>query len=117
MFGVLVWWVALALAAIIAGPVLAQRWQGWQWAFAAGAMWGGIVLLVVNGFGTPLHVSRPPVLAAGFALLMTLLGCGSYWATIQLYPIYRVSIERAAWFVSVCTLVAMFFAVVTVRLL
>jgi len=47
------------------------------------------------------------MLAAGFGFLMTLFGVGSYWATIQLYPLYRVNIERAAWFVAVCTAAAL----------
>jgi len=111
------WWVVLAVVSIVGGPALTEKWLAWQWALGAAAMWGANLLLVVYGFGPPLHLSRPPVLAAAFAFLMTLLGSGSYWATTQLYPIYRVPIERAAWFVSVCTFAALLVAVATSRLL
>jgi len=115
--GVVIWWVALAVIAIVGGPTLTEQWIGWPWALGAAAVWGANLLLVVYGFGPPLHLSRPPVLAAAFALLMTILGSGSYWATTQLYPIYRVPIERAAWFVSLCTFTALVVAIVTSRLL
>ncbi len=113
---VVVWWVLLAAITVVGGPTLVEKWLGWPWALGAAALWGANVLLVVYGFGPPLHLSRPPVLAAAFAFLMTLLGSGSYWATTQLYPIYRVPIERAAWFVSVCTFAALVVAVATSRL-
>src|SRR6266850_1732703 len=71
---VVVWWVLLVVIAILGGPTLAERWLGWPWALGAAAMWGANLLLVVYGFGPPLHLSRAPVLAAAFAFLMTLLG-------------------------------------------
>jgi hypothetical protein len=80
-------------------------------------MWGLNVILLVYGIGAPFRVSRPPFLAAGFALFMTAIGSGSYWATVQLYPTYRVGIEYAAWFVAVCTAVALAMVVGTRRLM
>jgi hypothetical protein len=112
----MLWWMAIASAAIVWGPMLAERWVGWHWAFGAAAIWGANALVLIYGFGAPLHLSRPPVLAAGFAFVMTLLGSGSYWATIQLYPMYRVPIELAAWFVAMCTFVALLVAAATSRL-
>lgn len=114
---VVTWWATLLVIALVAGPSLSARWQGWGWALGAAAVWGGNLLLLAYGVGAPLRLSRPPLLAAGFAFIMTVLGSGSYWATIQLYPIYRVPIERAAWFVAVCTFVALSAAVLSRRIL
>jgi hypothetical protein len=52
-----------------------------------------------------------PILTAGFALVVTLFGLGSYWATVQISPGFRVPIERATWFVAVCACVAVMTAV------
>jgi len=101
--GVLLWWLGLGVFAALATPQLAQRWPGWPWAVASAAVWGFNLILLVYGIGPPFRVSRPPFLAASFALLMTAIGSGNYWATLQLYPAYRVDIEYAAWFVAVCT--------------
>jgi hypothetical protein len=114
--GVAAWWVVLGVAAVVEGSWLNQVWPAWRWAFGAAAVWGANAALLVYGISPPLRVSRPPVLAAGFALLMTVLGSGSYWATVQLYPLYRVGIERAAWFVAVCTMIALGAAAVTKRI-
>ncbi len=104
---VVVWWMALAAIAAWWRVELVASWPGWPWAFAAAAVWGLNVLLLVSAIGPPFRISRPPVLAVGFALLMTVFGSGSYWATIQLYPAYRAGVERAACLVAVCTGVAL----------
>jgi len=104
---VVAWWGALVVAAAWWRADLAAAWPGWPWALAAAAVWGLNGLLLVYGIGPPFRVSRPPVLATAFALLMTLFGSGSYWATLQIYPAYRVGIERAACLVAVCTGVAL----------
>jgi hypothetical protein len=116
LVAVMLWWVALGAAGAAAGPGLSLAWPAWPWAFGAAALWGVNALLVAYGIGRPLRVSRPPILAAVFALAMTVLGSGSYWATIQLYPAYRVSIERAAWLVAACTAVALAAVVAAQRL-
>ena len=82
-------------------------WPAWRFAFGAAAVWGACGLLVVQAIGASRRMTAVPVLTAGFGLLMTLFGSGSYWATTQIYPTYRVPIERAAWFVSVCMLVTL----------
>jgi len=105
-------WSALGVVAALFGPTLTAAWPEWRWAFAALAAWGVNLLLVVYGIGPPFRASRPPLLAASFAFLVTVFGLGSYWATIQLYPLYRVSIEYAAWFVATCTTVALGAAVI-----
>jgi hypothetical protein len=114
---VFAWWAMLAALAALGGSTLSTAWPAWRWAVTAAAVWGLNLLLLLYGVGPPFHISRPPLLAAGFALLMTLLGSGSYWATIQLYPWYRVGIERAACFVALCTTVALGVAVVAGRIL
>jgi len=85
------------------------------WALGAAAVWAVNLLLLRYGIGPPLRLSRAPVLAAGFALLMTLFGSGSYWATTLLYSWYRVGITRAACFVAVCTAVALAAATVVLH--
>jgi hypothetical protein len=104
---VLAWWVLLAVCVAFAPPTLTELWPAWPWAASAAAVWGVNFLLLAYAIGPPFRVSRPPILATGFALLMTLFGSGSYWATVQLYPAYRVGIERAAWFVAICTAVTL----------
>jgi hypothetical protein len=104
---VLAWWGALLLVGELAAPILTVAWPPWRWAFAAAAMWGFNLLLLVYAIGPPFGLNRPPMLTAAFALFTTLFGSGSYWATIQLYPGYRVSIERAAWLVALCTAVSL----------
>ncbi len=105
--GVVVWWVLLGSLAVLDASRLTQTWTAWPWAFGAAGVWGMNLLLLVYGIGPPFRASRPPTLAAGFALFMTVFGSGSYWATTQLYPRYRVGIEHAAWFIAVCTAVAL----------
>lgn len=97
-------WAGLAALAEAAGDSLAFWWVAWPYAWGAAAAWVAIGLVLVVGYGPPYQVSRPPYLAVGFAALMTLLGSGSYWATTQLYPQYRVPIERAAWLLAACML-------------
>lgn len=114
---VLVLWLALAAVATVFGGRLSAQWGDWPWAFAAVAVWGANLCVLVYGFPPPRRLSRAPLLAAGFAFVVTILGTGSYWATVQLYPIYRVPIEYAAWFVAVCTLVALVAALLVTRML
>ena len=114
---VVLWWAALGVIAALDGSWLDQVWPAWRWAFGAAAIWGGNAVVLAYGIGPPVRASRPPILAAGFAFAMTVLGSGSYWATLQLYPLYRVGIERAAWFVAACTMIALGAAVVTKRIL
>jgi hypothetical protein len=90
----------LALTTVVVGPTLRSAWSGWA---AAAAVWGLNLLLVVYAVGPPYRVSRPTHLVTGFAFFMTLFGSGSYWATTQIYPDYRVSIDRAALLVACCT--------------
>ena len=104
---VLAWWLALAMVAALYGPTLSEIWVGWSSAALAAAVWGLNLLMLRYGIGPPYRLSRLPVVVAGFALLMTLFGSGSYWATIQLYPGYRVGIERAALLVAVCTAITL----------
>jgi hypothetical protein len=115
LVGVLGWWAFLIVAAVVDGAALARAWPGWPFAFAAAAAWGFNVLVLAYGIQSPVQISRPPILAAGFAFLMTLFGLGCYWATIQINPGFRVGIERAAWFVSTCTGVALVTAAVLGR--
>ena len=115
--GVGAWWVLLGGIALVFGQWLDSRWSDWAWGAGAAAVWGLNVLVLVIGVGPPYVLSRPPILATAFALLMTVFGLGSYWATIQLYPLYRVGIERAAWFVAVCTFLALLVAAVGARVL
>src|SRR5205807_9113093 len=68
------------------------------------------------GIGPPFEVGRVPVLSLTFALLMTVFGCASNWATVQLYPEYRVEIERAALLVAVCTALSLVTATALLRL-
>src|SRR5207245_2834916 len=68
------------------------------------------------GIGRPFHVGRVPVLSVTFALIMSLFGSASYWATVQLYPAYRVDIERAGLMVAVCTALSMMSATAVLRL-
>src|SRR6266550_4298434 len=118
LFGaVLVWWAGLAAFGAWVPLLLAQTWPAWPWAFAAAAAWGLNLLILVFGVGPPFRVSRPPILDAGFALLLTIFGTGSYWATTQLYPGYRVGIEYAAWFVAACTTVTLSVVAITEGLL
>jgi hypothetical protein len=107
LLAVAIWWALLGAVAVLGGNAFDTSWSEWRWAFAAAAMWGANVTIVIYGLGAPFRLSRPPVLAAGIALLMTVLGSASYWATIQIYPLYRVGIERAAAFVATCTFIAL----------
>jgi len=100
-------WAALAAGAAAWGEGLTLRWAAWPYAWGAAAVWVAIGLVLATGYGPAHRWSRPPHLAAGFAALLTLFGSGSYWATTQLYPQYRVPIERAAWLVALAMLCAL----------
>src|SRR5205807_1946269 len=94
---------ALWVVASIFGERLGIVWPRWSLAFWAAAVWCVNLLLVWYGLGGSLFLSRIPLLAVVFGILMTSIGSGSYWATTVLFPRYRVDIEQAALFVAVCT--------------
>jgi len=100
-------WAALALIAGLWGAELNWSWPAWRFAFGAAALWGICWLLILRAAGPSRLMSEVPLLTGGVGLLMTLFGTGSYWATTQLYPTYRLPIEEAAWFVSCCMLVTL----------
>ena len=93
----------------MSGASLDQTWPRWRLGLGALAVWGLTALVLAYRVKGPHRLSRTPALTVLFAGLMTVLGSASYWATTQLYPLYRVNIERAALFVAVCTLVALLF--------
>lgn len=107
LLSVMLIWAILLVVAVAWGPELNESWAAWSMAFGAFAVWGVNLLLIYYGMGPPFAISRLPLLSATFALLMTIVGAGSYWATTQLFPLYRVSIERAALFVALCTMVSL----------
>src|SRR5438445_423422 len=113
---VLTWWIALAGSTALAGSILEQTWPDWWRAVLAAGVWGLNALVIYYWIGGPFHVTRIPFLSTLFALLMTVFGSGSYWATTQLYPTYRVPIELAALFVAVCTLVSLLSAGLLIRI-
>lgn len=79
-------------------------------------MWGINLLLLYYAVGPPFRVSRIAMLSVLLGFLMTVVGTGSYWATTQLFPLYRVFIERAALFVAICTLMSLVGCIAVVRL-
>ena len=113
LVGVLVFWIALAVVAVLNAEALGVAWPRWSLAFVAAAVWGLNLLLLVYAVGRPLSLSSVPFLTAGFGLAMTVFGSGNYWAATQLYPAYRAEVERAAYFVAVCTCISLI-AVATV---
>src|SRR5689334_20621923 len=96
LVGVVGLWTALAAVAGLGAGRLNSSWPSWPLAFAAAAIWGLNILLLVYGVGRPLSVSSVPFLAVAFAFAMTLVGSANYWAATELYPSYRADIERAA---------------------
>ena len=84
-------------------------------AFWSIAVWGANLLLLYYGVGSPFTFGRVPLLSVVFAFLMTVFGSASYWATTQLFPGYRVFIERAALFVAICTLMSLVGCIAVVR--
>ena len=114
--GVAAMWIGLAVVAAGWGTRLEEVWPAWRFAFWAAAVWGANLLLLYYVVGPPFTVSRIPLLSVVFAFLMTVLGTGSYWATIQLFPLYQVLIERAALFVALCTLCSLIGIIVGRRL-
>jgi len=89
------------------GPQLDASWPAWKVGFSAAAVWGINLLVLYYGVGPPFAISRVPMLSALFGFLMTVFGSGNYWATTHIFPLYRVFIERAALFVSLCTLLSL----------
>ncbi len=104
MPGVAGLWIGLSLIAAGWGGALDVAWPAWSTAFWAAAVWGANLLILHYVVGPPFTISRIALLSVVFALLMTVVGSGSYWATTQLFPQYRVFIERAGLFVALCTL-------------
>lgn len=100
-------WCGLGLTAVFGRESLDLVWPNWPWAFGAVAVWVGIAVVLVRGYGPPFLVSRPPFLVAAFALVVSILGTGNHWATSQLFPTSRVDIEFAAWFFAVCSATAL----------
>jgi hypothetical protein len=100
-------WIGLSVVSAGWGIDLDAWWPEWRVGFAAIVVWGANVLMLFYGVGRPFSFGRIPVLSVAFALLMTVFGSASYWATTQVFPTYRVFIERAALFVAVCTFVSL----------
>jgi hypothetical protein len=117
LLGVFGLWTALAAVAGLGAESLNASWPSWPLAFAAAAIWGLNLLLLVYGVGRPPSVSSVPFLAVAFGFAMTLVGSANYWAATELYPSYRVEIERAAYFVAVCTGASILAIVVVSRVL
>ncbi len=115
-YGVVALWVGLLVVAAGWGAWLDQVWPAWSVAFWAAAVWGVNILLLYYAVGPPFGFSRIAMLSVVFGFLMTVVGSGSYWATIQLFPLYRVFIERAALFVAVCTLASLVGCIAIIRL-
>ncbi len=112
---VLTFWVVLLILAATFSDGLSQAWPGWSIAFIATAVWGLNVLLIYYGVGPPYSIFRLPFVSVAFAFLMTVVGSGSYWATTQLFPLYRVNIERAILFVALCTLASLIGCIAVLR--
>jgi len=110
-------WALLASLSAAAGGALEAVSPRWPLAFGAAALWGLNLLILLYGVGSPFSLTRIPILAAGFGLLMTVLGTGSYWATTVLFPGYEVNIERAMLLVALCTSVTLTSLVVCLRVL
>src|ERR1700747_3598138 len=89
-------WLSLVVVAAWWSMDLDSSWPEWRTGLWAVAGWGLNLLLVYFLIGPPFGLSRVPMLSVVFALLMTMFGSASYWATTQLFPSYRVFIERAA---------------------
>jgi hypothetical protein len=106
----------LLMIAAVWGVELNESWPAWKVAFSAIAVWGLNLILVYYVIGPPFAFSRPVILSVTFAFLMTVLGSGSYWATTQLFPLYRVFIERAALFVALCTCLSLIGCISTMKL-
>src|SRR6266550_1070094 len=100
-------WTALVIIAAGWGTHLDHVWPAWAVAFWAAAVWGVNLVLLYYIVGPPFTLSRICLISVVFAFLMTAIGSGSYWATTQLFPLYRVFIERAALFVAICTLASL----------
>jgi len=92
------------VAGSVEGPDWSVSWPAWPYALGAVAIWAVNLMILVVGLGDdPQPLTRVPTLSVLFAFAMTILGTGSYWATTQLNPTYRVGIERAAFFIAACT--------------
>jgi hypothetical protein len=115
-YGVAALWLVLLVVATGWGTQLAGSWSAWSVAFWAVAVWGVNLLLLYYAVGPPFAFSRIAMLSIIFAFLMTVVGSGSYWATTQRFPLYRVFIERAALFVAVCTFMSLIGCIAAGRL-
>ena len=115
-YAVLAVWVGLLMITAGWSAWLDDVWPAWTVAFVAAAVWGLNVLLVYYMVGPPFTISRIPLLSVVLGFAMTVVGTGSYWATTQLFPLYRVFIERAALFVAACTLMSLIGCIAAVRL-
>lgn len=102
------WWLALAVVAVGWGAALDTAWPQWRVGFFAGAIWGLNALLLRYFIGPPFSFGRVVFLSTLFAVAMTVIGTGSYWATTQRFPTYRVFIERAGVLVAACTTFSLF---------
>ena len=91
-YGVAALWLVLLVGATGWGTQLAGVWPAWSVAFWAVAVWGVNLLLLYYAVGPPFAFSRIAMLSIIFAFLMTVVGSGSYWATTQRFPLYRVFI-------------------------
>ena len=109
-------WIGLLTVGLWRGRSLDTAWPAWSLAFWAAAVWGLNALLLRYGIGRPFDFGRVPVLSVTFAVIMSLFGSASYWATIQLYPAYRVDIERAALLVALCTALSLVSATAALRI-
>src|SRR5947207_2680861 len=81
LYSIVTLWLALLVAATVWGVDLAPVWPAWNVAFWTVAVWGVNVLVLYYGVGPPFSFGRIPVLSVLFALLMTVFGSASYWAT------------------------------------
>lgn len=99
---------AAVVAGLVEGPDWSVTWPAWPFAIGAVVVWAVSLVVLVIGLGDDSQpLTRVPTLSVLFALAMTVLGTGSYWATTQLNPTYRVGIERAAFFIALCTCVSL----------
>jgi len=113
VYGVVASWVAVLFVAAGWGVQLDQEWPAWRTGLSAMSLWGVNLLLLYYCIGPPFTLSRIPMLSVTFALLMTVFGSASYWATTQLFPTYHVFIERAAVFIASCTLFSLIGCIVS----
>lgn len=107
LIGVIALWSGLGAVAELGGGALGTLWPRWPLAFVAAAVWGLNLLLLAYAVAPGWSLSSVPFLTVSFGLVVTIAGSANYWAATQLFPNYRVDIERAAYFVAVCTAVSL----------